>query len=96
VGYNGSWFYAKGEKIMGGKGIVIPKIELPLEAQIVIRKCTNRGLILTRKGEVFEMELGHSYKINEDCEVFSHKLSNQTKLRTSASTPNLGDEDESE
>ena len=53
------------------KGLTPCKIELPLEAQMVIRKCTNRGLILTRKGEVFEMQLGKEYKINEECEVFS-------------------------
>lgn len=55
---------------MRGK-ITIPEIVLPHEAQMIIRKCTNRGLILTRKGEVFEMELGKIYKINKDCEVFS-------------------------
>ena len=63
---------------MGGK-IPISKIELPFEAQIIIRKCMNRGLILTRKGEVFEMQLGKSYKIDEDCEVFSHSLSTKVK-----------------
>ena len=60
------------------KGIKGVKIDLPFEAQVIIRKCTNRGLILTRKGEVFEMEHGKQYKINEDCEVFTLQRSDET------------------
>lgn len=66
---------------MGGK-IEIPNIELPFEAQVVIRKCMNGALILTRKGEVFEMRFDKIYKINEDYEVFA------TDIRSSASLPN--------
>ena len=49
------------------------KIELPYEAQVIIRKCNVRGLILNRKGQAFEMKLGKIYRILSNGDIESHK-----------------------
>ena len=63
-----------------GKKLKLTKIELPPEAVTIIRKCTNRGLIMTRKGDVFEMRPGAIYKITDDCIVLSHTPNSEEDL----------------
>ncbi len=63
-------------------------IELPPYALLLMAKCMNRGLILTRKGEVREMRIDKVYKITQDCEVMdkelglSHTSETQVKLQS--------------
>lgn len=59
------------------------KIDLPPEAKLVMMKCTNRGLILNRHGQVFEMHPGLIYRINDDGSIESQSISltNQEEVK---------------